>query len=268
MVDPTPAVAQDPAAPAAKPAPVAAGVVEQSKKAATATWTVGIIGLLIDEWGTEYTRIHQGNFTKQSWKAITDGVNARLVEGQELYTQQQCKTKIDGLKARYKDEHNNKTSTANVNSTWMHFEKLASFMSRLPKVNGIPNAKDNSGGASKRISEDEVEHVDLEEEKNAESNTTPEKSGPAEEETPEKECKGEGRASAENTPKEEKKPDISPHTKLLKTEACIKGNRTKESAKRKRESAGDVAKSMDEFTEVYAAMGTNMIQVQRDIAKV
>jgi hypothetical protein len=174
MVDPTPAVAQDPAAPAAKPAPEAAGVVEQSKKAATATWTVGIIGLLIDEWGTEYTRIHQGSFTKQCWKAVTDGVNARLVEGQELYTQQQCKTKIDGLKARYKDEHNNKTSTGNVNSTWMHFEKLASFMSRLPKVNGISNAKDSSGGASKRISEDEVEHVDLEEEK-LQSQTPPQR---------------------------------------------------------------------------------------------
>ncbi|GAQ93496.1 hypothetical protein KFL_015810010 [Klebsormidium nitens] len=125
----------------------------------------------------------------------------------------------------------------------------------VPKVNGIPNARDSSGGAGTKANgvfseDDTVEHVDLEEEKAAESNTTPEKNE-EQEETPEK------------APSVEKKPVFSPHTQLLKTEAGINGNKIK----RKRDSAGDIAQSMDKFTEVYASMGMNMLQLQRDIAK-
>lgn len=134
------------------------------------------------------------------------------------------------------------------------------------------NAKDSSGsGASKKSaivfdSEEGVERVDLEEEKTAESNTTPEKTK-KQAATPEGESRGKGKPSAEKTPGEDKKPKFSPHTKLLKTEPGIKGARIRDAGKRKRESGDDpIADSMDRFTQMYSSMGARMLEVQRDIA--
>jgi hypothetical protein len=55
---------------------------------------------------------------------------------------QQCKTKIDSLKKRYRTELGKKTSIGSVNSSWVHYERLGPYLRKLPKVLGIPGAVD------------------------------------------------------------------------------------------------------------------------------
>jgi hypothetical protein len=80
-------------------------------KAAPAFWSSTTEEHLINEWGAEYCRINQGNLAKKHWEKITSEVNEKLPEEQVPYSMKQVRTKLDGLKAKFKEESKKKQAS-------------------------------------------------------------------------------------------------------------------------------------------------------------
>jgi hypothetical protein len=261
--------------PAGRPAP--ATPVETAsgppKKTPPAQWNTTTEETLIEEWGSEFTRMNQTNLAARHWLHVTKEVNEKRGDLPE-FSVKQCQTKIDGLKAKYKEELKRKTSTGNVNSTWVHFNRLGALLEKLPKTIGIPNARDSSGVVESRASTSNierdpygVEHPDFPgqlEQGRREQNCTPDtEEGKAEKESVSSELHCATPAPAVS--KGKKVIDLSPVSDLLvKHGSSVKGVKT---LKRKRDGSEQIAASLDRFTEVYAAIATKTLEIQRSIAQ-
>jgi hypothetical protein len=267
------------------PPPPGAAVAVVQKRAPPTQWNTVNEENVIDEWGGEFTRLQQGNLANRHWKRIADAVNEKRGDCPE-YTVKQCQTKIDSLKTKYKEELKKKTSTGNVNSTWVHFERMGEFLEKLPKTIGIPNGRDSSGvvnSASESVTAPGgvdpcgVEHPDFEPQQHLadehaeapDSLVTPEKRSASklekvEESTPPVHTSGPGGSKSDPV-------SLSPASEVLaKNEKLgVSGQRVKP-PKRKRDSGDDtmkpVAAAMDRFGAVYAQVATSMMQIQKDIA--
>jgi hypothetical protein len=255
----------------------------QQGKVAPAVWTVTNEEHVIDEWGTEYTRINQGNLAKRHWDNITCEVNERLPTGQTPYTVKQVRTKLDTLKAKFKEESKKKTSTRSVSSDWVHFEKLSAYMITMPKVAGIPNARDGSlpmysSSQSAVMDNHNAEDIDIEtgEPLSRKDDTVTQTSPDSKEDCSAdddkvemKDASGPAQKTPQKTPGKRETVDLksSPATKLHKTEHGIKGTKVKKGLRKSSHADAQLAASLDKFTETYASIATKALEIQANIAK-
>jgi hypothetical protein len=255
----------------------------QQGKAAPAFWTVTNEEHVIDEWETEYTRINRGNLAKKHWDKITREVNERLPAGQTPYTVKQVRTKLDTLKAKFKEESKKKTSTGSVSSDWVHFKKLSAYMTTMPKVAGIPNARDgslpmHSSSQSAVMDNPNAEDIDIEtgEPLSKKDDTVTQTSPDSKEDCSAdddkvemKDASGPAQKTPQKTPGKRETVDLksSPATKLHKTEHGIKGTKVKKGLRKSSHADAQLAASLDKFTETYASIATKALEIQANIAK-
>jgi hypothetical protein len=112
------------------------------------SWSQSGEAHLIKIWGDEYIRIGKGNLGKHNWEAVCNELNKKLGGKEGMLSMKHCRQKIDSLKKRYKDELGKKSSTGSVNTTWIHFDSMASFLAGSSKMTGIPGSCDSSAPAA------------------------------------------------------------------------------------------------------------------------
>jgi hypothetical protein len=125
--------------------PAAAGVAAPAppQKTPTATWTPDLDQKFVSAWGEEFLRINQGNFKPHNWAFVAEQINRELPDGHPPFTIKQCQEKMNTLKRRFTAELKKKTSTGSVNTDWVLFDVLAPYLKKLAKVIGIPGAIDS-----------------------------------------------------------------------------------------------------------------------------
>jgi hypothetical protein len=174
-----------------------------------------------------------------------------------------------------------KTSTGSVNSSWAHFNILAPYLKKLAKVAGIPGAIDSGltevpssvgfeqenfgeseGGEYVGVSAGEESHT-MEQpiaEEQSEQAPSP-KNSPALEVDRSKWKSTESGAVAEPDCQE-----ISP-VKKFEQKPGVNGQVNAKTKRFKGSPGASLARSIDNFTKVYAQMATKALEVEERIAK-
>jgi hypothetical protein len=252
----------------------------QNQANAPVVWSLKAEERFIDFWGAEFLRIKQGNFRPHNWKTVTKEVNEGQEEGEPHFTEKQCKTKIDSLKKRYTAEFSKKTSTGSVNSSWVHFERIGAYLKKLPKIAGIPGAVD-SGARIPSAEEGKQETEELSEEEvatneqeingnkaeelpHSEGNQTQPSSAAKPPNKPQSSNKNK-RKSVEEGHAEDDCVELSPISKFEQKVGVIGQLNSKRKVKASPGSA--VARSIDNFTKMWAGMAAKALEVEEKIAK-
>jgi hypothetical protein len=271
---------------AAAPAPAA-----PASDSPTAVWTVPLEEKFINIWGEEFVRIKQGNFRPHNWTFVTEQINKEVPDGEPQFSIKQCQGKMDSLKKRFIKELKKKTSTGSVNSSWTHFHILAPYLKKLAKVAGIPGAIDSGlvkVPSPAEFEEDNVEGAEEDEYvvENAGAEPDPVEQPTAEEQTEEAPASADSTKTqaTTKTPSEEAADkakrkstesstaegqdcqEISPLHKF-ESKPGVNGQPNGKSKKFKSSPGAALARSIDNFTKVYANMATKALEVEERIAK-
>lgn len=114
------------------------------QRAPTTTWTELMINTLLDVYEEKYFHIERGNFKKRHWVELVAEFNQK---SGLLLTKENCRSKLDNLKKKYKSERELVVNASGgIRSTWDMYERCDILWGCTPKQAGLPGGMD--GGIS------------------------------------------------------------------------------------------------------------------------
>lgn len=117
------------------------GPPSQTQIQGSMTWTDAIINALFDVYEEKYIHIQRGNLGKRHWNEIVLEFNKKC---DLALTKEQCRSKLDNLKKRYKKERENfVTTSGGIPSTWDLYDRCDILWGCTPKGAGIPGGMDS-----------------------------------------------------------------------------------------------------------------------------
>ncbi|KAJ7552776.1 hypothetical protein O6H91_06G070100 [Diphasiastrum complanatum] len=103
-------------------------------------WSDGAICALLDSYKTRWNLSMRGNLKKAQWDQIAVDVTSRSNGAKSYKTRGQCKSKMEKLKRKFRDEKDIQEKTGKVTCRWPYFSQMDVILGGGPKLSGIPGS--------------------------------------------------------------------------------------------------------------------------------
>ncbi|KAJ7542728.1 hypothetical protein O6H91_09G008900 [Diphasiastrum complanatum] len=105
-------------------------------------WSEGAVNALLDSYGTRWNLCMRGNIKKAQWEEIAMDVSSRSNGSRTLKTRGQCKSKVEKLKRKFREEKLLLEKTGKLTSRWPYYTQMDVIMGSGQRLSGIPNPLD------------------------------------------------------------------------------------------------------------------------------
>ncbi|KAJ7520516.1 hypothetical protein O6H91_19G008800 [Diphasiastrum complanatum] len=106
-------------------------------------WSEGAVNALLDSYGTRWNLCMRGNIKKAQWEEIAIEVSSRSNGTKVHKTRGQCKSKVEKLKRKFREEKLLLEKTCKLTSRWPYYTQMDVIMgSGQQRFSGIPNPLD------------------------------------------------------------------------------------------------------------------------------